>query len=140
MSGAFLGVDYAERDREREWEEVRGAARVSSLTGALGRPVRVGAVAGERERGRREPTSCHVADIGAHCQADWEARGGRRRLAEGGCSAWQHCSMLWSMQIAAMALFKGAGHANSCLVELARINECVRGIGFPRWHWSEKER
>ena len=36
-----------------------------------------------------------------------EARGGREWLAGGGYSAWPHCSMLWSVQMACHGIFLG---------------------------------
>ena len=44
-----------------------------------------------------------------------EARGGRGWLAGGGYGAGAHCSVLWSMQMAGMAIFKGPGHVPLCL-------------------------
>mgnify|MGYP006951652873 CR=1 FL=1 len=55
VSGVFVGVDYAQgKKRERE-QGARGTARVSTLTGALGRSsrVRAGARGGIRKRGTR---------------------------------------------------------------------------------------
>ena len=56
VSGVFMGVDYAQgKKRERE-QGARGTARVSTLTGALGRPLFASAEArGGGER--RGPTA-----------------------------------------------------------------------------------
>ena len=84
MSRVLVGVDYAQGKEEREQGEVRDTARVSTLTGALGRPLFASAEArGGGER--RGPTTYRAADAEAHRQARgegprWPEAAGRGRL------------------------------------------------------------
>ena len=58
------------RGEKRESRGARGTARVSLLTGALGRLARVRAGAGGGRR-RRGPTGCRVEDAEEHRRARW---------------------------------------------------------------------
>ena len=69
MSGVLVGLVQIE-GKKIEGAGARGAARVSMLTGVLGRPARVRAGA---TGGRRRGTSpWRVADAEEHRQASWE--------------------------------------------------------------------
>ena len=84
------------RGEKRQSRGARGIARVSLLTGALGRLARVRAGAGGGRK-RRWATGCRVEDVEEHRRARW---GGPRCLAGGGYSAGAHCSALQSAQMA----------------------------------------
>ena len=104
MSRALVDEVQSKGKAEKERGGARVFARVSLLTGAQGRPVRVraGVREEEREEGVDRPACCgRRGRLGGH---EGEAQGCRKQPIGGGCSAPEHCSALQSVLLAGMAV------------------------------------